>query len=184
MNFFDNIKWIFWDNSMSWERQMERCICSHFSRSIWNLLFPFGHIFASISTAFNRHTHSSSYIADSQNTELYFHILVQFFARKFLFILHFQLWPVCQTYIGPSCRDQNWNNWLKQLLSPQQTTDWCCLKRLLISCFGISFTSCQCCNTEQCLRNISRCEIFAAIPAFVVGASTCPFTSFQRAFVQ
>lgn len=79
------------------------------------------------------HTLISIYCGFKHNWALLSHIILVQIAICILFILDFHLWPVCKTYIGPSSRDQNWNNWLKQLnfFRPQQTIYWCCLKRLL-----------------------------------------------------
>ena len=74
------------------------------------------------------HTLISIYCGFKHNWALLSHIILVQIAICILFILDFHLWPVCKTYIGPSSRDQNWNNWLKQLnfFRPQQTTYWCC----------------------------------------------------------
>ena len=80
------------------------------------------------------HTLISIYCGFKHNWALLSHIILVQIAICILFILDFHLWPVCKTYIGPSSRDQNWNNWLKQLnfFRPQQTTYWCCFQEEIV----------------------------------------------------
>ena len=95
-------------------------------------------------------------------------IILEFFLRK-----HFHSFHPWLSFVTSLYQTLKQLNEVFEFLSPWQPTYWCCLKRSLIQrkrsfCLRISITSCRCCIAKpQCPRNISRWEIFAAIPAFV-----------------
>ena len=129
---------------------------------------PFGHIFTSITTAFNRQPlhRFVLYLQEHLN----FHFLVLFFHLR-------------QVKFSPDqvpCVKPGKINRLKPILLteiPSSAAQRDCSDEKEMLCFGISFTVA---NALQ--PNVSPCEIVAAIPAFV-GASTIPVTRFQTAFV-